>query len=132
MGNDETTTFSPVTLCSPAIRTIINGHLRITGQPPTAWSLKTATAMICTDNFMASITIRNLDEKIKQKLRLRAAHKNCSMEEEARNILAAALAEEPAAAKNLAEAIRETFAELGGVELELPPRGPMREPPTFA
>ena len=32
---------------------------------------------------------------------------------------------------DLAEAIRRRFAPLGGVELELPPRPPMREPPTF-
>lgn len=32
---------------------------------------------------------------------------------------------------NLAEAIRARFAPLGGIELELPPRGPMRKPPDF-
>lgn len=32
---------------------------------------------------------------------------------------------------NLAEAIRARFAPLGGLELELPPRGPMRDPPDF-
>lgn len=32
---------------------------------------------------------------------------------------------------NLAEAIRAHFAPLGGIELELPPREPMREPPDF-
>ena len=32
---------------------------------------------------------------------------------------------------NLAESIRARFAPLGGVELELPPREPMREPPDF-
>ncbi|MCY4545489.1 MAG: plasmid stabilization protein [Gemmatimonadetes bacterium] len=32
---------------------------------------------------------------------------------------------------NLAEAIRARFAPLGGIELELPPREPMREPPEF-
>lgn len=32
---------------------------------------------------------------------------------------------------NLAEAIRAHFAPLGGVELEIPPRGPMRDPPDF-
>jgi hypothetical protein len=33
---------------------------------------------------MASITIRNLDDALKRKLRLRAAHRNRSMEDEAR------------------------------------------------
>lgn len=32
---------------------------------------------------------------------------------------------------NLAEAIRARFAPLGGVELELPPREPMRDTPDF-
>ena len=32
---------------------------------------------------------------------------------------------------NLAEAIRARFAPLGGEELEIPPRKPMRDPPDF-
>ena len=40
---------------------------------------------------MASITIRNLDDPIKKRLRIRAAHHGRSMEEEARSILRAAL-----------------------------------------
>ena len=78
---------------------------------------------------MASITIRNLDEQTKSKLRIRAAHNNRSMEEEARNILRATLAEQASAPFNLADAIRKRFEPLGGVELRLPPREPMREPP---
>jgi antitoxin FitA len=78
---------------------------------------------------MASITIRNLDEQIKAKLRVRAAHHNRSMEDEARNILRTALAEEAATPHNLAEAIRRRFQPLGGVDLRLPTREPMREPP---
>ena len=34
--------------------------------------------------------------------------------------------------RDLAKFTRECFAPLGGVELELPPRGPMREPPDFS
>jgi plasmid stability protein len=78
---------------------------------------------------MASITIRNLDEKTKSKLRIRAAHHNRSMEEEARQILRAALTQKVSPPGNLAEAIRARFEPLGGVELALPPREPMREPP---
>ena len=37
--------------------------------------------------FMASITIRNLDDDLKQRLRVRAAEHGRSMEEEAREIL---------------------------------------------
>jgi plasmid stability protein len=53
------------------------------------------------------------------------------MEEEARDILCQALAEQPKAPSNLAAAIRELIEPLGGVELELPPRGPLRDPPDF-
>ncbi len=75
---------------------------------------------------MASITIRNLDEQTKRRLRIRAAENNHSMEEEARLILSAALLP---AASNLAETIRKRFEPLGGVDLELPRRGEIRKPP---
>ena len=78
---------------------------------------------------MASITIRKLDEQTKARLRVRAAHRQRSMEDEARNILRAALAEEESTPRNLAEAIRRRFRPLGGVDLHLPVRGPVREPP---
>ncbi len=78
---------------------------------------------------MASITIRNLDEQTKARLRIRAAHRKRSMEDEARNILRSALAEEQSAGSNLAEAIQRRFRPLGGVELVLPAREPMRDPP---
>lgn len=81
---------------------------------------------------MASITIRNLDDALKRKLRVRAAHRNHSMEDEARDILRAALAQESAPAGNLADAMRRRIEPLGGIELSLPPRGPMREPPDFS
>lgn len=53
------------------------------------------------------------------------------MEEEARHVLTSALAEEPKRPLNLADAIRSLFAPLGGVDLEIPPREPMRRLPTF-
>ncbi len=80
---------------------------------------------------MASITIRSLDEETKLRLRIRAARKNCSMEEEARNILCAALAQESPPGDNLAESIQRRFGPLGGVDLELPPREPIRQPPVL-
>ncbi len=79
---------------------------------------------------MASITIRKLDEDVKTRLRVRAAENGRSMEEEARVILREAVGEDPEP-KNLADFIRECFAPYGGVELELPPREPVREPPKF-
>jgi hypothetical protein len=45
--------------------------------------------------------------------------------------LRTALAQEPAQAGNPADAIRRLVERLGGVELTLPVRGPMREPPDF-
>ena len=80
---------------------------------------------------MASITVRNLAEGLKNRLRIRAAEHGRSMEQEARDILRAALDEETAPSQNLANAIRSRFAPLGGVDLDLPPREPMREPPQF-
>jgi plasmid stability protein len=78
---------------------------------------------------MASITIRNLDEKTKARLRVRAAQHGRSMEEEARTLLRAALQDEVTSKGNLGDAIRARFRRLGGVELRLPARGPIREPP---
>ena len=79
---------------------------------------------------MASITIRNLDDDVKTRLRVRAAEHHRSMEEEVRLILREAV-EQKKAPRNLASAIRARIAPLGGVDLELPPRVPMREPPSF-
>ena len=81
---------------------------------------------------MAALTIRNLDEGLKKRLRVRAAQHGTSMEDEARSILRAALAEEPVTPARLGTAIHELFAPLGGVELDLPERQEMREPPGFA
>ena len=79
---------------------------------------------------MASITIRNLDDEVKTRLRMRAAGHGRSMEEEARLILREAV-EHETSPKNLASAICARFAPFGGVELEIPPREPIREPPRF-
>ena len=80
---------------------------------------------------MASITIRNLDNDVKTRLRVLAAKHGRSMEEEARLILAQAVGREPVPAKGLGTALHELFKPFGGVDLKLPPREPMREPPRF-
>jgi plasmid stability protein len=80
---------------------------------------------------MASITIRNLDEPLKARLRIQAAVHGRSMEDEARDILRTALSQQPVPPKNLAAAIRARFAPLGGVDLPEIRREPMREPPDF-
>jgi plasmid stability protein len=81
---------------------------------------------------MASITIRNLDPGVKERLRVRAAERSRSMEAEARAILASALtasARKPG--RGFYDRIHDRFAALGGVELDLPPREPPRDPPRF-
>lgn len=75
----------------------------------------------------ASITIRNLDEQTKTRLRVRAAQRSM---EQARSILrAAVLAGEAATSSNLAEGIRRRFQPFGSVDLPVPLREPIRDPP---
>lgn len=78
---------------------------------------------------MGTLTIRNLEDPIKSRLRLRAAAGNRSMEEEARQILRAALQEPTAVTTDLGTRIRARFAGLGDVQLPLAPREPVRPPP---
>ena len=80
---------------------------------------------------MAHITIRNLDEDILRKIRLRATENGRSMEEEARAILRHALTEDPMPEKGLGTAIHQLFKAASGIELEISPRQPMRKPPSF-
>jgi plasmid stability protein len=80
---------------------------------------------------MASITIRSLDDSLKSKLRIRAAHHGRSMEAEAREILKAGLTTDPSEERNLWKLIRQRIEPLGGVELTLPVREFPREPPDF-
>ena len=79
---------------------------------------------------MASITIRNLDDDVKTRLRTRAAGNGRSMEEEARLILREAVKRKPST-ESLASIIRAHFGPSNGVDLELPPREAGREPPSF-
>lgn len=70
---------------------------------------------------VAALSIRNLDDDVKARLRRRAAANGRSMESEVRAILAEAV-NEGGPADGLFGALLERFGELGGVELELPPR----------
>ena len=78
---------------------------------------------------MASMTIRNLDDSLKKRLRVRAAEHGKSMEEEAREILRSALSQENTPPSSLASTIRRRFADMGGVDLKIPEREPLRSPP---
>ena len=77
---------------------------------------------------MASITVRNLEESIKRKLKVRAAENGRSMEQEAREILKSELNKSQEAPSDLAEVIHRRFARFGGVELKIPRREPIPEP----
>ena len=77
---------------------------------------------------MASITIRNLDDDVKRRLRVRAAEHGRSMEDEARDILRQVVGQ-PSTPKNLGQAIHARFAAVGGIDLAPTKRGPMRPTP---
>ena len=70
---------------------------------------------------MGTLTIRNLEPAIKDKLRIAAAAHGHSMEEEVRTILRNVLAQPPAPG-GLGSRIHARFAAMGGVELDLPSR----------
>ena len=70
---------------------------------------------------MAAMSIRNLDERVMELLRIRAARHGRSMEAEVRAILVDAV-RAPDEGPNLGQAIMARFCELGGIELEIPPR----------
>lgn len=81
---------------------------------------------------MASITIRNLDDDLKARLRVRAAQQGRSMEEEARVLLRHALDGPRAADKpHLADLAQSLFGARHGVELPVPARAKARPVPTF-
>ena len=79
---------------------------------------------------MASIAVGDLDDEVKTRLRVGAARHLRSMEEDARVILPEAMGRNPST-RNLGKITRSWFGPNNGVDLELPPHGPGREPPSF-
>jgi antitoxin FitA len=79
---------------------------------------------------MAAMSIRNLDERVLEKLRVRAAQHGHSMEAEVRAILADAV-REPDDTPSMLAVLADRFAEIGGVELDLPPRSAAPRSPEF-
>ena len=76
---------------------------------------------------MASITVRNLDDEVKRKLRIRAAEHGCSMEAEASAKWShQAVTESPKPRKGLGTRIHERSKAIGGIDPELPEREPMQ------
>lgn len=82
---------------------------------------------------MSTVTVRNLDDEVKRRLKRRAATSGHSMEEEIRRVLAFSvgigLEGQPKNGADLIRRIRARFYPLGGVDLEVPPRGPARPLP---
>lgn len=70
---------------------------------------------------MAAISVRELDDGVRERLRLRAARNGRSMEAEIRAILTAAVGESDPAA-DLFTTLLQRFGEVGGVDLPIPPR----------
>ena len=88
-----------------------------------------ARTQIARISKMPTITVRNVSESTKRRLRVRAAQHGRSMEEEVRRILLDAARQDAPSPENLADAIAAIVDPFGGVELDLPARGPLREPP---
>lgn len=70
---------------------------------------------------MAAVTVRNLDDQVKERLRMRAAAHGRSMESEIRAILAEAVSR-PGDQDELFTTLLDRFGSIGGVDLELPRR----------
>ena len=81
---------------------------------------------------MAALTVRDLDDPLKRRLRLRAAARNRSMAEVAHQMLRAALQESLQPTLDLGARIRGRFAALGDVQLPIEAREPVRSSPVLA
>lgn len=70
---------------------------------------------------MADLSIRNLEDSVRERLRTRAASHGRSMESEVRAILTEAVME-PEQPAGFLETVFDRFSSLGGVELDIPER----------
>ena len=76
---------------------------------------------------MTAVSIRNLDDAVGEKLRIRAASHGRSMEAEMRAILIAAV-QQPDESEDFINSLIDRFSQLGGVDLDLPTRSsPLRD-----
>ena len=81
---------------------------------------------------MASILISDLDEAVHERLKEAAAAHDRTPEEEAREVLTAAIPRSAPSTpgENLADAVMRLFGPEHGLELDIPPRGSLpRRPP---
>lgn len=74
---------------------------------------------------MAAISVRDLDEDVAARLKVRAARHGRSMEAEVRAILTDAVTTPDDGRPNLAKAMHERFAAIGGADVQVPPRSDM-------
>ena len=88
-------------------------------------------ALLAEVSVVADVSIRGLNDQVREKLRIRAAGNGRSMEAEMRSILEAAVAD-PQPSRNLLDAIFDQFQDLGGVELEIPARSTPPRAPDFS
>ena len=79
---------------------------------------------------MATITVRELDDELRARLRVRAAEHGRSMEAEVRAILRDALTR-PQVANRLGSRIHHRFAALDADDLELPERNEFTRLPSL-
>ncbi|ONG38721.1 hypothetical protein BKE30_11165 [Alkanindiges hydrocarboniclasticus] len=71
---------------------------------------------------MANLVIRNIEDSLKERLRVQAAHHGRSMEEELRCILRETLLKEAPVKKAFGSHLHARFTALASTALELPPR----------
>lgn len=71
--------------------------------------------------IMAAVSVRDLDDSVRERLRLRAAQHGHSMEAEIRAILTHAVSS-PIESDGLALTLMTRFGDLGGVEIDTPSR----------
>ena len=72
---------------------------------------------------MASLLIRNVDEALRDQLKARARRHRRSLEEEARELLRAAIARDASGGETLPAIAKRLFGAERGIDLDLPPRG---------
>jgi antitoxin FitA len=68
-------------------------------------------------NILASITVRNIDDSVKQALRVQAAEYGLSMEERVRQLITEASTARKAGRLDLALEFSRRFGPLGGIDL---------------
>lgn len=79
---------------------------------------------------MATLTIRDFDDELKARLRVRAAENGRSMEAEVRAILAEVLVR-PKSTEGMGSRIRQRFSDVGDVPFEPPARTERARPAEF-